>query len=216
MGSWQKVCLINGGDSAIGKAVALLFAQEGADIAISYLSEDEDAEQTKSEVEAYGRKCLLIKYDISEEKNCEVTITETLNHFAQLNILVNNAALHWESESIEEISTDQLLKNFNTNFFSYFWMTKYAMPHFNEGACIINTTSVNAYRGSPSLIDYSATKSPIVSFARSMANNLVKKSIELMQSHRPYLDAIYCLIIRCRESFKNWQRFTHATCRYAK
>lgn len=175
----KKVCLISGGDSGIGKAVALLFAQEGADIAISYLSENEDAQQTKSEVEAHGRKCLLIKSDISEEKNCEATITETLNYFGQLDILVNNAALHWESESIEGISTDQLLKTFNTNFFSYFWMTKYAMPHLNEGACIINTTSVTAYRGSSSLIDYSATKGAIVSFTRSLANNLVKKGIRV-------------------------------------
>ncbi|PSJ15908.1 NAD(P)-dependent oxidoreductase [Nitrosomonas supralitoralis] len=175
----KKVCLISGGDSGIGKAIALLFAQEGADIAIVYLSEDKDAQQTQSEVEAYGRRCLLIKLDISEEKNCETAINNTFNYFGHLDILVNNAALHWEVDSIEEISTDQLLKTFNTNFFSYFWMTKYAIQCLTKGACIINTTSVTAYRGSANLIDYSATKGAIVSFTRSLANNLVKKGIRV-------------------------------------
>lgn len=175
----NKICLISGGDSGIGKAVALLFAQEGANLVISYLSEDQDAHQTQSEIEAYGSECLLIRSDISQEKNCEEVISKTINHYNKLDILINNAALHWEADSIEEISTDQLLKTFNTNFFSYFWLTKYAMPYLKKGSCIINTTSVTAYRGSPKLIDYASTKGAIVSFTRSLANNLVKKGIRV-------------------------------------
>lgn len=174
-----KVCLITGGDSGIGKAVSLLFAKEGAQIAIAYLCEREDAAETKKEVEKSGQECLLIKGDLAKEKNCEKAVSKTIQNLKQLDIVINNAALHWEAEFIEDISTEQLMNTFHSNFFSYFWVTKYALPHLNKGACIINTTSVTAYRGSPKLIDYAATKGAIVSFTRSLATNLVNKGIRV-------------------------------------
>lgn len=174
-----KVCLITGGDSGIGKAVALLFAKEGAAIAISYLSENEDALQTQAEVESFGKKCILIPSNLAEEINCKNTIERTIEELDKLDILINNAALHWEAESIEDITTEQLMKTFYSNFFSYFWVTKYAMPYLKKGSCIINTTSVTAYRGSPKMVDYASTKGAIVSFTRSLASNLVDKGIRV-------------------------------------
>ena len=175
----NKVCLITGGDSGIGKAVSLLFAKEGADIAIAYLSETEDAAQTQEEIKAMGKSCLLIKADLGEETNCKKAIEKTIQQFGRVDILINNAALHWDADSILDISTEQLLNTFNANFFSYFWLTKYTLPHLKEGSCIINTTSVTAYRGSPQLIDYSATKGAIVTFTRSLALNLIDKGIRV-------------------------------------
>ncbi|MFT3701321.1 MAG: SDR family oxidoreductase [Agriterribacter sp.] len=174
-----KAALITGGDSGIGKAVALLFAKHGADISIAYLNETKDANQTKKEVESFGRRCILIKGSIGKEQHCKKVVAETIKMLGQIDILINNAALHWESESIEDISTSQLMKTFHSNFFSCFWITKYALPHLHKGASIINTTSVTAYRGSPKLLDYSSTKGAIVSFTRSLANNLVKKQIRV-------------------------------------
>ena len=174
-----KVALITGGDSGIGKAVALLFAKEGADIVIAYLNATEDAETTKKEVEAIGRKCTVIKGDLSNENHCKKLIKDTIKAYKKIDILVNNAALHWESQSIEDISTDQLTKTFHNNFFSYFWTTKYAMPYLEKGASIINTTSVTAYRGSPQLIDYASTKGAIVAFTRSLSANLIDKGIRV-------------------------------------
>ncbi|MGV8713065.1 MAG: SDR family oxidoreductase [Nitrosomonas sp.] len=174
-----KVCLITGGDSGIGKAVSLLFAKEGADIAIAYLSETDDAAQTQQEIGAFGTSCLLIKGDLGEETNCKTTIEKTIKQFGKLDILINNAALHWETKSLMDISTEQLIYTFNANFFSYFWLTKYALPHLKKGSCIINTTSVTAYRGSPHLLDYSSTKGAIVTFTRSLALNLVDKGIRV-------------------------------------
>lgn len=174
-----KVCLITGGDSGIGKAVCLLFAKEGADIAIAYLSETDDASQTQQEIEALGKSCLLIKADLGKEANCKTAIEKTIQKFGKLDILINNAALHWEAESLLDISTEQLMNTFNANFFSYFWLTKYALPHLKTGSCIINTTSVTAYRGSPQLLDYSSTKGAIVTFTRSLAMNLINKGIRV-------------------------------------
>lgn len=174
-----KVALITGGDSGIGKATALLFASHGADIAIAYLSETEDAETTKKEIEETGRQCLLIKGDLSKESNCKKAMDRTIAKFSKLDILINNAALHWESEKIEDITTEQFERTFYTNVFSYFWVTKYAMPHLKKGSAIVNTTSVTAYRGSPKLIDYSATKGAIISFTRSLAMNLAPKNIRV-------------------------------------
>lgn len=176
---WNKVAVITGGDSGIGKATALLFAKEGANISIAYLNEISDARKTKNQIEAMGSKCLLIKGDLSKEKQCEKVVEQTLKEYEKLDVLVNNAALHWECNSIEDISTEQLIKTFQTDFFSYFWMTKYALRHLKKGASIINTTSVTAYRGSPHLIDYSAAKGAIVSFTRSMSANLVEKGIRV-------------------------------------
>jgi len=174
-----KICLVTGGDSGIGKAISLLFAKEGADIAIAYLSETDDAAQTQKEIEAFGKSCLLIKSDLGEETNCKAAIEKTMQKFGQLDILINNAALHWEAESLLDISTEQLMNTFNANFFSYFWLTKYALQHLKKGSCIINTTSVTAYRGSSHLIDYSSTKGAIVAFTRSLALNLIDKGIRV-------------------------------------
>lgn len=175
----DKVAIITGGDSGIGKAVALLFAKEGAKIVIAYLSETKDAKETKKEVEAYNVDCKIIKADLSKENQCKKIISETIKRFGKIDILVNNAALHWDSESIEEISTEQLLRTFQNNFFSYFWTTKYALKHLKKGASIINTSSVTAYRGSPELIDYASTKGAIISFTRSLSANLVEKGIRV-------------------------------------
>lgn len=174
-----KTALITGGDSGIGKAVAILFAKEGADVAIGFLNEEEDAQETKKEVESFGRKCFLFPGDLGKENNCKKIVEGAAKKLGKIDILVNNAALHWEQKSIEDISTEQLLKTFHSNFFSYFWVTKYAMQYLKKGAAIINTTSVTAYRGSGSLIDYSATKGAIVTFTRSLAANLVEKGIRV-------------------------------------
>lgn len=174
-----KIAFITGGDSGIGKAVAILFAKEGADIAIAYLNEHEDAAETKTEVEKFGRRCELIPGDLSKENACKKAIEKVKKVYGRIDVLVNNAALHWEAKSISDISTDQLLRTFSTNFFSYFWITKYAMQLLKKGAAIINSTSVTAYRGSASLIDYASTKGAIVSFTRSLSANLVEKGIRV-------------------------------------
>ena len=174
-----KTAIITGGDSGIGKATALLFAAEGADIVISYLSETSDAKETKKEIETLGRKCILVKGDLGRESNCKKVITKTIKTFGKVDILVNNAGIHWESEKIEDISTEQLMKTFHSNFFSVFWLTKYAMKYLKKGSCIINTTSVTAYRGSDHLMDYAATKGAILSFTRSLAANLAQKGIRV-------------------------------------
>ncbi|RRQ45998.1 SDR family oxidoreductase [Chryseobacterium sp. SC28] len=175
----NKVAIITGGDSGIGKAVALLFAKEGANVVIAYLSATEDAKETKNKVESYNVKCKIIKADLSKENQCKKVIDQTIASFGKIDILVNNAALHWEAKSIEDISTDQLVRVFQNNFFSYFWTTKYALKHLKKGSCIINTASVTAYRGSPELIDYAATKGAIVSFTRSLSTNLMDKGIRV-------------------------------------
>lgn len=175
----DKIALITGGDSGIGRAVALLFAKEGASIAIAYLSEHRDAEETQRLVEAEGSECLLVPGDLSKEINCRRAVTKTIKKFGRVDILVNNAAVHWEQKKLEDITTDQLMKTFSTNFFSYFWVTQAALPHIREGGCIINTTSVTAYRGSPVLIDYASTKGAIVSFTRSLASNLAQRKIRV-------------------------------------
>jgi len=174
-----KTALITGGDSGIGKAVAILFAKEGADVAIGFLNESEDAKATQKEVEAFGQQCFLLPGDLGKENNCKKIVQQAAKKLGKIDILVNNAALHWEQKSIEDISTEQLLKTFNSNFFSYFWVTKYAMQYLKKGSVIINTTSVTAYRGSSALIDYASTKGAIVAFTRSLAGNLVEKGIRV-------------------------------------
>jgi NAD(P)-dependent dehydrogenase (short-subunit alcohol dehydrogenase family) len=174
-----KIALITGGDSGIGRAVAVLFAKEGARIAIAYLSEHQDAEDTKMMVEQYGSECLIIPGDLSKEKNCQRAVAKTVKKFGRIDVLVNNAAVHYEEEKIEDITTENLLKTFSTNFFSYFWVTKAALANMSEGSCVINTSSVTAYRGSGGLIDYASTKGAIVSFTRSLAANLVKRKIRV-------------------------------------
>ena len=176
----EKVLLITGGDSGIGRAVALLFAREGADVAVVYYNEHKDAKEVKTIIEQeHGRKCLLIPGDITKEKFCISVVSKTIKTFGKIDVLVNNAATQFESESLEKITTKQLLTTFQTNFFSMIWITKAALPHMKKGSTIINTTSVTAYRGSPKLIDYASTKGAIVSFTRSLSNNLVDKGIRV-------------------------------------
>jgi NAD(P)-dependent dehydrogenase (short-subunit alcohol dehydrogenase family) len=174
-----KTALITGGDSGIGRAVAIAFAKEGADVAIVYFNEHKDAEETRFQVEEQGRTCQLIPGDIREEQFCRNAIEQTVGTFNQLDILVNNAAVQYPQQSITEITAEQLQKTFQTNIFSMFYLVKAAMPHLRKGSAIINTTSVTAYRGSPDLLDYSATKGAIVSFTRSLAQALVEKDIRV-------------------------------------
>ncbi len=175
-----KTAVVTGGDSGIGRAVALLFAKEGADVAIIYLNEHSDAEETRSIIEnKYGRKCLLISGDISKEAFCKKAVSRISKQFQQVDIFVNNAATHYESTGLEDISTKNLLKTFGTNIFSMFWLTKAVLPFMKKGGSIINTTSVTAYRGSAGLIDYASTKGAIVSFTRSLSANLVEKGIRV-------------------------------------
>jgi len=175
-----KVAVITGGDSGIGRAVAYLYAQEGADIAISYLSEHEDARDVQKHVEGvYHRKCLLFSGDLSKEENCREFIHKVAEKWGRIDILVNNLATQTEQKNLEDISSQQLMETFSTNIFSYFWVTQASLPYMKKGACIINTSSVTAYRGSPHLIDYAATKGAIVAFTRSLAGNLVEKGIRV-------------------------------------
>jgi NAD(P)-dependent dehydrogenase (short-subunit alcohol dehydrogenase family) len=175
-----KVALITGGDSGIGRAVALLFAQEGADIAISYLSEQRDADEVKRIVEEeFRKKCLLIGGDIRKERQCQKIVNNTIKEFGKLDILVNNAATQTEKKLLTDITDEQLYETFETNIISMFRITKFALPYLKKGSSIINTTSVTAYRGSPSLIDYSATKGAIVTFTRSLAHSVIDKGIRV-------------------------------------
>jgi NAD(P)-dependent dehydrogenase (short-subunit alcohol dehydrogenase family) len=175
----DKVALITGGDSGIGRAVAIAFAKEGADVAVAYLDEHEDAMETKRLVEEHGRRCITIAGDVGDEGFCELAIARTVNDLGSLDVLVNNAAEQHPQKSIDKISAEQLERTFRTNIFSYFFLTKAALPHLRRGSAIVNTTSVTAYRGSPALIDYSATKGAIVAFTRSLSQALVEKGIRV-------------------------------------
>jgi len=175
----NKVALITGGDSGIGRSVAVHYAHEGADIAIVYLSEKKDAQDTKKLVEAQNRKCLLIKGDLTDEKFCKKCIREVLKEYQQLDILVNNAGTHFNADTPTEVTSDNLKKTFETNIYPLFYLTKEAIPHLKKGACIINTSSVTAYRGSDHLLDYSSTTGAITTFTKSLATMLAKKGIRV-------------------------------------
>jgi NAD(P)-dependent dehydrogenase (short-subunit alcohol dehydrogenase family) len=175
----DKVAIITGGDSGIGRAVAVAFAKEGADVVISYLNEHQDAEETKKYIEACGRKCLLIPGDISDENFCKSIIYKTMETFKKLDILVNNAAVQYTQTSIDLITSEQLETTFKVNLFSMFHLAKAALPHLRKGSTIINTASVTAYEGHKDLIDYSATKGAIVTFTRSLSLSLVGKGIRV-------------------------------------
>jgi NAD(P)-dependent dehydrogenase (short-subunit alcohol dehydrogenase family) len=175
----DKVALITGGDSGIGRAVAVYFAKEGADVAVLYLDEHEDAEETQRQVEEEGRRCLLLPGDIQDEGFCGEAVEQTVAELGRLDVLVNNAAVQYPQENIEDITGDQLERTFRTNVLSMFHLTKAALKHMEKGSSIINTTSVTAYRGNPSLIDYSSTKGAILSFTRALATNLAKREIRV-------------------------------------
>jgi NAD(P)-dependent dehydrogenase (short-subunit alcohol dehydrogenase family) len=175
----NKVAIITGGDSGIGRAVAIAFAKEGADVAVVYLEEEKDANETKRLVEEHGRKCLLIAGDVGQEEFCRKAIAKTIKEFARIDILVNNAAEQHLQESIEKITEKQLERTFRTNIFSFFFMTKAALKYLKKGAAIINTTSVTAYKGNPQLLDYSSTKGAITTFTRSLSQALVDKAIRV-------------------------------------
>ena len=174
-----KVALITGGDSGIGRAVAVYYAKEGADVAVAYLNEHGDAEETKRQVEQEGRRCILIAGDAGDESFCQQAVERTVRELGQLDILVNNAAEQHPQESIEDITAEQLERTFRTNIFSYFFLTKAALKHLKEGSAIINTTSVTAYKGSPQLLDYSSTKGAIVAFTRSLSQALAERKIRV-------------------------------------
>lgn len=174
-----KTALVTGGDSGIGRAVAIAFAREGADVAIVYLDEKEDAEETRRLVEREGRRCLTIAGDVGDPKLCRQAVAATVRRLGGLDVLVNNAAEQHPQDSIEDVSPRQLERTFRTNVFAMFHLVAAALPHLGEGSTIVNTTSVTAYRGSPTLLDYSATKGAIVAFTRSLSANLAPRKIRV-------------------------------------
>ncbi len=175
----NKIAIITGGDSGIGKAVAIYFAKEGSDVVIVYLDEHQDAEDTKKLVEAEGKKCLLLAGDIGDEIFCQEIVKKTIDQFGKINVLVNNAAEQHPQKSLLDITAKQLEKTFRTNIFGYFFLTKAVLPHLHKGSTIINTASITAYEGHEQLIDYSSTKGAIVSFTRSLAKSLAPQGIRV-------------------------------------
>ncbi len=174
-----KVAIITGGDSGIGRAVSLLFAKEGAFVIIVYLNEEKDAKHTEAIIHSYGGKCMLIQKDIRNEKNCADIVNEVINKIGKIDILVNNAAVQFVQENILDISEEQLKDTFETNVFSYFYLTKAVLPHLKENSCIINTTSITAFNGKKNLIDYSASKGAVTVFTKSLSLSLVDKKIRV-------------------------------------
>jgi NAD(P)-dependent dehydrogenase (short-subunit alcohol dehydrogenase family) len=176
----DKVALITGGDSGIGRAVAVLYAREGADVAIVYLAEEQDdAEQTRRAVEAEGRRCLLLPGDVTQPSSCREAAERTVRELGKLDILVNNAAYQMQQDELEDITEEQFDKTFKTNIYGYFYMVKAALPHLKEGASIINVGSIAGMRGTARLMDYAATKGAIHAFTKSLAQNFVKRGIRV-------------------------------------
>jgi NAD(P)-dependent dehydrogenase (short-subunit alcohol dehydrogenase family) len=175
----DRVALVTGGDSGIGRSVSVLYATEGADVAVVYLDEHEDAEETRRLVEERGRRCLTIACDIRDEQNCATAVERTVAELGRLDVLVNHAGEQHPRERFEDISSHQLERTFATNVFSMFHLSKAALEHLPEGGAIVNTTSVTAYQGNPSLVDYSATNGAIVAFTRALSNQIVERGIRV-------------------------------------
>jgi NAD(P)-dependent dehydrogenase (short-subunit alcohol dehydrogenase family) len=175
----NMVALITGGDSGIGRAVAVLYAREGADVAIVYLSEDEDAEETRRAVEAEGRRAVLIPGDVTDPEFCRQAVQQTVDELGRLDVLVNNAAFQEHVESLEDITDEQLDRTFRTNIYGYFYMARAALPHLEKGSAIVNCGSVTGIQGSKNLLDYSATKGAIHAFTKSLAQNLNDRGIRV-------------------------------------
>lgn len=175
----DKVALITGGDSGIGRAVAVLFAREGAKVAIAYLEESKDAEKTRELVEEEGSEALLIPGDIGDKAHAEKAVKETIDRFGQLDILINNAAQQWLDQDLTELDEETLRRTFDSNVMGYFFVTQAALPHLKEGAAIVNTSSINAFAGNASLVAYSTTRGASLAFSRSMAEQLVEKGIRV-------------------------------------
>ncbi|HEU4713104.1 MAG TPA: SDR family oxidoreductase [Pyrinomonadaceae bacterium] len=176
----DKVALITGGDSGIGRAVAVLFAREGADVAFTYLKEEQrDADETKRAIEAEGAKAIALVGDVTDAKTCKRLVDQTVDEFGKLDILVNNAAFQQHQESLEDVTEEQWDRTFKTNIYAYFYMTKAALPHLREGSAIVNTGSITGLEGSKELLDYSSTKGAIHAFTKSLAQNLVERGIRV-------------------------------------
>jgi len=174
-----KVALITGGDSGIGRAVAVLFAREGARVAIAYLNEDEDAHETKRLVEAEGSEALLLKGDLGDKETATKAVNKTVDAYGQLDILINNAAMQWLDKNLTQLSEEHLRRMFDSNVMSYFFCTQAALVHLKEGACIVNTSSINAFAGNAALIAYSSTRGASLALSRSLAQNLIEKGIRV-------------------------------------
>ena len=176
----EKVALITGGDSGIGRAVAVLFAREGADVAFTFLKEEKrDAEETKRAIEAEGQEAFPLSGDVRDPKICKKLVQQTVNKFGKLDILVNNAAFQQHQESLEDVTEEQWDRTFKTNIYGYFYMTKAALPHLEEGSVIVNTGSITGLEGSKQLLDYASTKGAIHAFTKSLAQNLVERGIRV-------------------------------------
>ncbi|MEW9080910.1 SDR family oxidoreductase [Terrisporobacter glycolicus] len=175
----DRVAIITGGDSGIGRAVAYAFAKEGANIVIAYLNEDEDARETCEHIKNLGRKCIAVRGDLQKEENCKLVIKKAIEEFEKIDVLVNNHAVQYIQQSILDIDEEQLEKTFKTNIFSFFYLVKAALPHLKVNSSIINTTSVTAFKGEELLIDYSATKGAILAFTRSLSQSLVGDKIRV-------------------------------------
>ena len=174
-----KVAIISGGDSGIGRAVAIAYAKEGAAVVIAHLHEHDDANETKARIEQLGQRCVVLAGDIGDEVFCQEIINQTIQAFGKIDILVNNAGEQHPQNSLLDVTTAQLERTFRTNIFSYFFLTKAALPHLKSGSVIINTASITAYEGHDQLIDYSATKGAVVSFTRSLSESLCKLGIRV-------------------------------------